>query len=102
MAPWHCEVLLASLALLPQLTVTVPLPPGITKGRDVAVEIKKSHLKFGIRGQAPIVDVRPLFLMFRIAFLMFLPIVAVIVVIVLGPNPWEKEAAARRELLDHW
>lgn len=31
--------------------------PGNLKGRDIVVEIKKTHLKAGIKGQDPIIDV---------------------------------------------
>ncbi|KAF1893765.1 hypothetical protein Lal_00002290 [Lupinus albus] len=40
---------------LPELTVTVPVPEG-TKSRFVTVEIKKNHLKVGLKGQPPIIE----------------------------------------------
>ncbi|KAK6925993.1 CS domain [Dillenia turbinata] len=41
---------------LQEVTVTVPVPPG-TKSRFIACEIKKNHLKVGLKGQPPIIDV---------------------------------------------
>lgn len=43
---------------LQEVTVNVPVPTG-TKARSVVCEIKKNHLKLGIKGQDPIIDVSP-------------------------------------------
>ncbi|OIV98011.1 hypothetical protein TanjilG_21721 [Lupinus angustifolius] len=40
---------------LPELNVNVPVPEG-TKSRFVTVEIKKNHLKVGLKGQPPIIE----------------------------------------------
>ncbi|KAL6606933.1 hypothetical protein ACP70R_042586 [Stipagrostis hirtigluma subsp. patula] len=40
---------------LPEVTITVPVPEG-TKSRFVVCEIKKDHLKVGLKGQPPIID----------------------------------------------
>ncbi|KAL2921849.1 Protein BOBBER 1 [Bienertia sinuspersici] len=40
---------------LPEVTVNVPVPPG-TKSRFIVCEIKKNHLKVGLKGQPPIID----------------------------------------------
>lgn len=40
---------------LPEVTVNVPVPPG-TKSRFITCEIKKNHLKVGLKGQPPIID----------------------------------------------
>ena len=40
------------------LDVTVPVP-GNLKGKDFDVVIGKSKLKVGVKGQTPIIDVRP-------------------------------------------
>ncbi|XP_043699251.1 protein BOBBER 1-like isoform X2 [Telopea speciosissima] len=40
---------------LQEVTVTVPVPPG-TKSRFVSCEIKKNHLKVGLKGQPPIIE----------------------------------------------
>eukprot|EP00262_Sarcandra_glabra_P004329 TRINITY_DN15280_c0_g1_i1.p1 TRINITY_DN15280_c0_g1~~TRINITY_DN15280_c0_g1_i1.p1 ORF type:complete len:324 (-),score=98.56 TRINITY_DN15280_c0_g1_i1:320-1291(-) len=40
---------------LQEATVTVPIPQG-TKSRFVTCEIKKDHLKVGLKGQPPIID----------------------------------------------
>uniref|UniRef100_A0A1J3CSU5 Protein BOBBER 1 n=1 Tax=Noccaea caerulescens TaxID=107243 RepID=A0A1J3CSU5_NOCCA len=40
---------------LQEVTVNVPVPTG-TKARSVVCEIKKNHLKLGIKGQDPIID----------------------------------------------
>ncbi|XP_068664699.1 protein BOBBER 1-like [Aristolochia californica] len=40
---------------LQEVTVSIPVPPG-TKSRFVACEIKKNHLKVGLKGQPPIID----------------------------------------------
>ncbi|GER46711.1 nuclear migration protein nudC [Striga asiatica] len=40
---------------LQEVNVTVPVPPG-TKSRFIACEIKKNHLKVGLKGQPPIID----------------------------------------------
>lgn len=42
---------------LPEAVVTVRVPKG-TRGKDVQVEIKTSHLKIGLKGQPLLVDVR--------------------------------------------
>jgi hypothetical protein len=41
---------------LPEVTITVPVPQG-TKSRFVVCDIKKNHLKVGLKGQPPIIDV---------------------------------------------
>ena len=38
------------------LDITVEVP-GILKGKDLIVEIKKTKLKVGVKGQDPIIDV---------------------------------------------
>ncbi|KAK1267541.1 Protein BOBBER 1 [Acorus gramineus] len=40
---------------LQETTVVIPVPPG-TKSRNVSCEIKKNHLKVGLKGQPPIID----------------------------------------------
>ncbi|KAL6508331.1 hypothetical protein OROHE_021873 [Orobanche hederae] len=40
---------------LQEVNVTVPVPPG-TKSRFIACDIKKNHLKVGLKGQPPIID----------------------------------------------
>ncbi|KAJ1258722.1 hypothetical protein BS78_10G097500 [Paspalum vaginatum] len=40
---------------LPEVTITVPVPEG-TKSRFVVCDIKKNHLKVGLKGQPPIID----------------------------------------------
>lgn len=40
---------------LQEVTVNVPVPAG-TKSRFIACEIKKNHLKVGLKGQPPIID----------------------------------------------
>ncbi|KAL2610545.1 hypothetical protein R1flu_029118 [Riccia fluitans] len=40
---------------LAEVTVHIPLPPG-TKSRAVACEIKKKHLKVGLKGQPPVLE----------------------------------------------
>lgn len=40
---------------LQEVTVNVPVPTG-TKARSVVCEIKKNHIKLGIKGQDPIID----------------------------------------------
>ncbi|KAL6314709.1 hypothetical protein AAG906_027056 [Vitis piasezkii] len=42
-----------------EVTVTVPVPPG-TKSRFIVCDIKKNHLKVGLKGHPPIIDVREL------------------------------------------
>lgn len=42
---------------LEEVDVTVPIP-GNLKARDLVVELKKAHIKVGVRGQEPIIDVR--------------------------------------------
>ncbi|KAL6320336.1 hypothetical protein AAG906_007033 [Vitis piasezkii] len=44
---------------LQEVTVTVPVPPG-TKSRFIVCDIKKNHLKVGLKGHPPIIDVREL------------------------------------------
>ena len=41
---------------LEEVTLNVPVPTG-TKSRFVVCEIKKNHLKVGLKGQPPIIDV---------------------------------------------
>lgn len=41
---------------LQEVNITIPVPPG-TKSRFIACEIKKNHLKVGLKGQQPIIDV---------------------------------------------
>lgn len=41
---------------LQEVNVIVPVPNG-TKSRFVVCEIKKNHLKVGLKGQPPIIDV---------------------------------------------
>lgn len=41
---------------LQEVTVNVPVPKG-TKSRFVVCEIKKNHLKVGLKGQPPVIDV---------------------------------------------
>lgn len=41
---------------LEEVDVTVPIP-GNLKARDLVVELKKAHVKVGVRGQEPIIDV---------------------------------------------
>lgn len=41
---------------LQEVTVNVPIPTG-TKARFVVCEIKKNHLKVGLKGQPPIIEV---------------------------------------------
>ncbi|WVZ81860.1 hypothetical protein U9M48_029191 [Paspalum notatum var. saurae] len=40
---------------LPEVNITVPVPEG-TKSRFVVCDIKKNHLKVGLKGQPPIID----------------------------------------------
>ncbi|XP_057464047.1 protein BOBBER 1 isoform X2 [Actinidia eriantha] len=40
---------------LQEVTINVPVPPG-TKSRFITCEIKKNHLKVGLKGQPPIID----------------------------------------------
>ncbi|CAK9136508.1 unnamed protein product [Ilex paraguariensis] len=40
---------------LQEVTITIPLPPG-TKSRSISWELKKNHLKVGLKGQSPIID----------------------------------------------
>ncbi|KAI5657682.1 hypothetical protein M9H77_26475 [Catharanthus roseus] len=40
---------------LQEVNVHIPVPPG-TKSRSIACEIKKDHLKVGLKGQPPIID----------------------------------------------
>lgn len=41
---------------LQEVTLNVPVPTG-TKGRFVVCDIKKNHLKVGLKGQPPIIEV---------------------------------------------
>lgn len=41
---------------LQEVNIQIPVPPG-TKSRSIACEIKKNHLKVGLKGQPPIIDV---------------------------------------------
>jgi hypothetical protein len=41
---------------LPEVSITVPVPEG-TKSRFVVCDIKKNHLKVGLKGQPLIIDV---------------------------------------------
>lgn len=40
---------------LQEVTINIPVPPG-TKSRFISCEIKKNHLKVGLKGQPPILD----------------------------------------------
>ncbi|KAL2249066.1 protein BOBBER 1 [Sesamum indicum] len=40
---------------LQEVNITIPVPPG-TKSRFIACEIKKNHLKVGLKGQQPVID----------------------------------------------
>lgn len=40
---------------LQEVTINVPVPPG-TKSRFIVCEIKKDHIKVGLKGQPPIID----------------------------------------------
>ncbi|KAJ6828201.1 protein BOBBER 1-like isoform X1 [Iris pallida] len=40
---------------LQEVTISIPIPQG-TKSRFIAYEIKKKHLKVGLKGQPPIID----------------------------------------------
>ncbi|KAK4431338.1 protein BOBBER 1 [Sesamum alatum] len=40
---------------LQEVNISVPVPPG-TKSRFIACEIKKNHLKVGLKGQPPVID----------------------------------------------
>ncbi|KAI1818200.1 CS-domain-containing protein [Poronia punctata] len=39
-----------------ELEVTIPSIPGTFKGRDVVVELKKTSIKAGVKGQKPIIE----------------------------------------------
>ena len=41
---------------LQEVTINIPFPQGV-KSRFVAYELKKNHLKVGLKGQPPIIDV---------------------------------------------
>lgn len=41
---------------MPEVSITVPVPEG-TKSRFVVCDIKKNHLKVGLKGQPLIIDV---------------------------------------------
>ena len=45
---------------LQEVTINVSVPPG-TKSRFITCEIKKNHLKVGLKGQPPIIDVSYVF-----------------------------------------
>lgn len=40
---------------LQEVTVNVPVPPG-TKSREIVCDIKKNHMKVGLKGKAPILE----------------------------------------------
>lgn len=40
------------------LDITVSVPSNL-RGKDIVVEMKKTSLKIGVKGQDPIIDVRP-------------------------------------------
>nr|GMC58217.1 protein BOBBER 1-like [Ipomoea batatas] len=40
---------------LQEVTITIPVPPG-TKARFIECDIKKNHLKVGLKGQPPVID----------------------------------------------
>ncbi|KAL5661395.1 hypothetical protein ACJX0J_028520, partial [Zea mays] len=40
---------------LPEVNITIPVPQG-TKSRFVVFDLKKNHLKVGLKGQPPIID----------------------------------------------
>lgn len=40
---------------LQDVTVTIPVPQG-TKSKMLVVDIKKTHLKVGVKGEQPIID----------------------------------------------
>lgn len=39
------------------LDITVPVPSNL-KGRDLIVDFTRTHIKVGVKGQAPVIDVR--------------------------------------------
>lgn len=41
------------------LDITVTVPSNL-RGKDIVVEMKKGHLKVGIKGQEPVIDVCPI------------------------------------------
>lgn len=43
---------------LSEVTVNVLVPTG-TRGRDVDVKLTPTHIRVGLKGQTPLVDVRP-------------------------------------------
>lgn len=45
---------------LQEVTINIPVPPGI-KSRNIVCEIKKDHVKVGLKGQPPIIDASALF-----------------------------------------
>ncbi|KAI8565045.1 hypothetical protein RHMOL_Rhmol03G0230300 [Rhododendron molle] len=40
---------------LQEVTINIPVPPG-TKSRFITCEMKKNHIKVGLKGQPPIID----------------------------------------------
>lgn len=44
---------------LTEVNIYVPIPAGV-KAKDLAIEIQSTHLKIGIKGNPPYLDVRPL------------------------------------------
>lgn len=55
---------------LQEVTVNIPVPQG-TKSRFVMCEIKKNHLKIGLKGQPPIIDVSNLIFCSATRFLFY-------------------------------
>ena len=49
--------------ILQEVTINVPVPTG-TKSKFVVCDIKKNHLKVGLKGQPPIIDVSLLAVLF--------------------------------------
>ena len=44
---------------LTEVNIYVPIPAGV-KAKDLAIDIQSTHLKIGIKGNSPYLDVRPL------------------------------------------
>jgi len=40
------------------ITITLPLPREVLKKKNVFVDMKKAHLKVGLKGEPPLLDVR--------------------------------------------